>query len=568
MARRAGSEDPSRADRWKSEDLQILTNRILQYGSRGTDRSDFLRRVLEMLIDFSSVDVAELRFREGQRTFHCRLHSGTQSFQFESKPVEADESSLNLLERRVDRGLSELCRSVVDGEYDASLPHFTSRGSFWTGDTGGPVATGRDITLQTEFKTLALIPLIVREQKMGLLVLMCERRDGLGKDEVWFHEAVADAVGVALAYRSTQVALRERVKELMCLYGIAQLAETPGASLEQILQGVTEVLPPGWLYPEIASARVILDGRVFAAPGFPVEGARLSAPILLAGKKRGAVEIAYREEMADLDEGPFLKEERDLIDTVAKELALVIERKLAEEQKTQLEEQLRHADRLATIGQLAAGVAHEINEPLGNILGFAQLARKVSGLPGQAGDDIEKIVAAALHAREVIRKLMIFARKMPPQKLPVSLNRVVEDALYFLEARCTKAGVRIRRALDESLPEVMADPAQLTQVLVNLVVNAIQAMPGGGLLVLETGGEGGEVWFAVEDSGVGMSEEIRKQIFVPFFTTKDVDEGTGLGLAVVHGIVTSHGGRIEVTSEEGSGSRVEVRLPLVKEETG
>ena len=142
------------------------------------------------------------------------------------------------------------------------------------------------------------------------------------------------------------------------------------------------------------------------------------------------------------------------------------------------------------------------------------------------------------------------------------LRQLVEDGLYFLESRCATAGIELIRSLSTDLREIVADPSQLHQALVNLVVNAIQAMPRGGRLTVRTDRGDGAVLLSVEDTGIGMSEAVRKQIFIPFFTTKDVNQGTGLGLSVVHGIVTAHGGRIQVESEIGKGSRFEIRLPL------
>jgi signal transduction histidine kinase len=239
-----------------------------------------------------------------------------------------------------------------------------------------------------------------------------------------------------------------------------------------------------------------------------------------------------------------------------------VERRETEEEKDRLQEQLRHADRLATIGKLAAGVAHELNEPLGSILGFAQLAKKSAGLPSQAVQDLDRIVSASLHAREVIRKLMLFARQMPPRRSRLDLNRVVKEGLYLFEARCARQKIELALSLEADLPEVYADPTQLTQVLTNLVVNAVQAMPGGGKLSVETRADAEAVILRIEDTGKGMSPEVKKQIFLPFFTTKEVDRGTGLGLAVVHGIVTAHQGTIRVDSQVGRGTRFEIRIPL------
>jgi signal transduction histidine kinase len=306
---------------------------------------------------------------------------------------------------------------------------------------------------------------------------------------------------------------------------------------------------------------VEFDNQVYASPKAALGVQRQSAVIIVHGKERGIVEVAYAKAMPDLDEGPFLKEERKLIDTVAAQIALIIERKQAEDERRKLQDQLRHADRLATIGQLAAGVAHELNEPLGSILGFAQLAGKNPGTSKEAASDLQRIVNAALHAREVVKKLMLFSRQMPTRKELVNLNKVVKEGLYFLESRASKAGVELVKAMAPGLPLIYADQSQLYQVLVNLAVNAVQAMPDGGMLTLRTESRDDRVLLIVEDTGIGMSEEVLGKLFMPFFTTKDINEGTGLGLSVVHGIVTSHGGEIKVNSRVGQGTRFEISLP-------
>jgi len=363
---------------------------------------------------------------------------------------------------------------------------------------------------------------------------------------------------------SAKAALTERVKELTCLYGIAQIAGEPDISLEEIIKRIVEILPPAWQYPDIAFARITLDGISYTTPGFREYCQKQMAEIVVGGVSRGVVELVYTERKPDLDEGPFLKEERNLIDAVARQVALVIERRQAELDKLKLYAQLRHADRLATIGMLAAGVAHELNEPLGNILGFAQLAKKCSGVPALAKQDIEKIEAASLQARDIIQKLLVFARQRPPKKTRVNLNQVVKDSLFFFEARCAKEGVELIRTLSPNLPEITADPAQLNQVLVNLVVNALQSISEAGRIKVETRFSNHSVYLIVEDTGAGMSKQVLEKIFVPFFTTKDVGQGTGLGLPVVHGIVAAHGGSIDVESKVGHGTRFEIQLPMGK----
>jgi len=360
-----------------------------------------------------------------------------------------------------------------------------------------------------------------------------------------------------------EAALRERLKELSCLYEVVRLAaEQQDGSLEDILQGIADLLPSAWQHTDIAEARVTLDGRDFPTRGFVESDWKQASEIIVDGKIRGRVEVVYLKSRHVAFEGPFLREERNLIDALAAEVSGIVERYHARSERARLEEQILHADRLATIGQLAAGVAHELNEPLSNILGFAQLAAKTPELPDEARSDLEKIVSASMHAREIVRKLRLFARQTPARREEVNLNDTVSEGLYFIESRCAKQGIRIERRIAPDLPPMEADPSQLHQVLTNLTVNAIQAMPDGGSLVIETGLDGDQAVLIVEDTGEGMSEEVKRQIFLPFYTTKDVDQGTGLGLSVVDGIVQTHGGSIKVATSPGKGTRFEIRIPL------
>ena len=260
-------------------------------------------------------------------------------------------------------------------------------------------------------------------------------------------------------------------------------------------------------------------------------------------------------------EAAFLDDEMDLFSTAVRQIGGAVSKREARRARQELERQLRQSDRLAKIGQFSAGVAHEINEPLANILGFAELALQTPGLSEQLVTDLNNIVDSSLHAREVIRKLMFFGRQLPPQFTSIDLNDTVEQALRITEAGALRGDVSIVREFDVSLPRVTADPQHIKQVVVNLVVNAMQAMPDGGTVTIRTLSDGDDVYLIVEDQGTGMPPDVLKQIFTPFFTTKEVDKGSGLGLSVIHGIVKAHGAFIQVESAPGEGTRVEVAFP-------
>jgi len=549
-----------------------LSQKMLDCANQGLPLREFLKEMTAILMDFTESDYLEIRIVRRERLIKCAAPSiDKDSMKISFLPYRRDKNIAATPRKTNNSSLELLCRDVAAGKVDISLPFFTRRGSLWIGDTDQPLelssesckwAGGRTILLKGENKSLFIMKFESKGYDSGLLILKSKQRNFFSETDIRNIEGIAYILGASFAYRRTQVAWRERVKELTCLYEIAKVSSRPGISLEEILQKAVALLPPGWLYPHLATARITLNGQSYKTPGFKNEFQSISSDIIADGIKKGSIEVAYRKKMPVLDEGPFLREERSLIDAIAHEIELILERRHVEKEKEKLQEQLRHADRLATIGQLAAGVAHELNEPLGNILGFAQLIKKNEDLPELVKSDIKKIESASFHAREVIRKLMLFARQSPQHKAALDINQIVEEGLYFFESRCARAGIELIKEMAPDLPKIIADGNQLHQILVNLVVNAIQAIDNKGTIKIITGKQDNNVVLAVEDTGMGMSEEVKSRIFIPFFTTKDVTEGTGLGLAVVHGIVASHGGEITVTSEPGQGSRFEVKIPI------
>lgn len=356
-------------------------------------------------------------------------------------------------------------------------------------------------------------------------------------------------------------ALQERVKELECLYDISRILRRGDTGVKEILGQIVEILPRGFQYPELAGARIRVGDISRQTDGFIESSFLLAAAFGGTGESAGRVEVSYPPGIASRDPVPFLPEEARLVEKIAGEISLAVASIRTAEENNRLEAQLRHADRLATIGVLAAGIAHELNEPLEMILGFAQLVKKAPELRGPAQRDVTRIVDAALHAREIVQKLLAFGHGTGMEETDCDVNAIVSSVLDFLEPRCRVEGIEVTRDLHAQALTVRADPTEIRQVLVNLVVNAIQAMPGGGRLTVRTGRSAERFVLTVEDTGIGMSREVLDRIFIPFFTTKEEGRGTGLGLPVVHGIVVSRGGSINVKSEVGAGSRFVVSLP-------
>ena len=235
-------------------------------------------------------------------------------------------------------------------------------------------------------------------------------------------------------------------------------------------------------------------------------------------------------------------------------------RRLGEAQR-----QLTQADKLASVGRLAAGVAHEINNPLTGVLTYASLRLKQAEDPGLR-EDLAVIVRETKRCREIVRNLLDFARHTPPRRQPIELNEVVRRAVTIMTNQLSLNGLSLSLDLAPALPPVLADAGQIQQVVVNLLVNAADAVGDrGGEIRLATrasaAGPQSVVEIVVEDTGAGISAADLPHIFEPFFTTKG-SRGSGLGLAVTWGIVEGHQGTVEIETHEGKGSRFTVRLPL------
>ena len=355
------------------------------------------------------------------------------------------------------------------------------------------------------------------------------------------------------------IKLRERVKELKCLYELSRSAEN---DLATVINKTLKILPAAMQFPKLAEVKIILDKQIFSTDNYKDTKLSITVPLTVDKKKRGSIEVIYHKNSSLNLSHPFLPEEKKLLTAVAQELSHIVKRVGVEKDKQTLKLQLQHAERLAFVGELTAGIAHELNEPLGRILGFAQLIRKSGDMNEQQNVDMERIIKASLYTREIIKKLMIFSRQMPQQIISVNLNEIVSNILYFIDVRYQSQKIQIQQKLSPHLPIIYADPVQISQVVVNLVTNGIHAMPAGGELTISTSRLKNNVKLIVKDSGHGMNSETKKKIFQPFFTTKPIGQGTGLGLSVVQGIVTSHNGKINVQSSLGQGSKFEIILPI------
>ena len=258
------------------------------------------------------------------------------------------------------------------------------------------------------------------------------------------------------------------------------------------------------------------------------------------------------------------------IDPTGEQNVLLFKRDVTMEKE--LQAKYHQAEKMATVGALAAGVAHEINNPLAAINGFAEgLKRRLGRLEGLADPELladfteytETIIKEGLRCRDIVQTLLTFSRPTGGSFNPLDLNRCVSDTLFLLKHHLKNMGkVQMDVALEPGLAMIMGDESQLKQVIINLFVNAFDAIDGDGMIRIATRtGSAGQIELVVEDDGCGIPRESLGKLFEPFYTTKPVGKGVGIGLSTCYSIVSNHEGEISVQSEEGRGSLFTVRLP-------
>ena len=229
--------------------------------------------------------------------------------------------------------------------------------------------------------------------------------------------------------------------------------------------------------------------------------------------------------------------------------------------RAELEQRLVQADKLSSIGLLAAGVAHEVNTPLAVISTYAQMLAKQVAEDSQKSLILDKIAKQTFRASEIVNSLLNFSRTSTTSFGDVQINRVVQETLSLLEHQLQKSGIQVQAELQSDLPQVNGNAGKLQQVFLNLFLNARDAMAGGGKLEVRTSGEGSHIRIEVADSGSGIAPEHLHRVYDPFFTTKAARKGTGLGLSVTYGIIQEHNGSIEVSNRPSGGARFRIELP-------
>lgn len=302
----------------------------------------------------------------------------------------------------------------------------------------------------------------------------------------------------------------------------------------------------------IAGALVALVVSYFIAQ-------RISVPIFQLVNASKAVESGDLDAKVEIDTNDELEYLADSFNAMAQAL-----KRRDEQLKEFATQKIMASERLALIGQLSANVAHELNNPLTGIVTYSHLILEKTACDDPNKNSIEKIVGQATRCRDIIRGLLDFSRQRKPDKTFTNINTVMDQCLSFVENQALFMNIQINKDFQEDLPMIVIDPSQIERVIMNMIINAAEAMDGNGELFLATRIDRSSDFIELEfsDTGQGISEENIDKIFDPFFTTKDVGHGTGLGLAISYGVVKAHKGTISVISELGKGTTFIVRLPV------
>jgi len=416
--------------------------------------------------------------------------------------------------------------------------------------------------VQGHIKGIAVVPIARRGERIGAVVMVTKEERVFAPAELERIEAMNDLLSLSLENAELVETLRQTESRFRTLFRAAPDAVftvlqsgrireandavrdvTGSDPLQVVGRAVVDLVVPA----DRDKLHTALDATFAGAPtrvevSFQSEASEHAAPI------RRVVALAMTR-LPEADPPSVLLVGRDV--TSEREMRV----------------RLMESDRLAAVGELVAGVAHEVNNPLSSISAFAQIMLRDGGLTPAQRDSLDVIKSETMRASQVVKDLLAFARRSDPLREPLDLNTVVERTLRLRAYQLTANRIELEESLSADLPAVIGDARQLQQVCLNLVTNAIQAMAtvGHGKLVVTTRAENGSAVLEMRDTGPGIPEAAMAHIFEPFFTTKGEGEGTGLGLSVSYGIISTHGGKIEVANTSPSGTTFRVSLPAAQE---
>ncbi|GFO55292.1 hypothetical protein GMSM_22990 [Geomonas sp. Red276] len=563
------------------ESYRAMSHRIMLALDTPALLEDILAETLSLVKSMTGVDAVAVRLREGEDFpiirsdgYSADFLERERSLVGHSSPVRDPSGGLRL---------ECTCGVVASGRTDPGQAVFTPRGSAWSNDSFSELDSSpaedrrycpRNECRRHGYVSMALVPIRAKGEIVGVLQMGAKRKGCFIREEISLLEDVAEHVGEALLRKRAEQALLESEETLRAITdnaaAIIYMKDPEGRYL-LANRLCRELMPPKVTDPlgrtdfdifpfEVASLLAGNDRRVLA-DGVP---ASFEEWLPTDGGRRLYISVKFPLKKISGETYAVCGISTDITD-----------RKRAEEERLALETQLQQARKMESVGRLAGGVAHDFNNMLGVILGYAELGLLQLDPGHPVFGALQEIVQAAQRSAELTRQLLAFARRQPIAPKVVDLNDTVTGMLKMLK-RLIGEDVTLSWHPGEGIWPVKADGSQLDQIVANLCVNARDALESGGTITIETANcvldeaycaehldslPGEYVRLSVADNGHGMDPETLSQVFEPFFTTKGIGKGTGLGLSTVFGAVKQNGGFLEVESAPGEGAVFRIYLP-------
>ncbi|MCP4679162.1 MAG: PAS domain S-box protein [Deltaproteobacteria bacterium] len=572
-------KDEQKTEAQLIEELEATFN-LLEVLNTKTNLRDLMRNVLRFMYGLSGCEAVGIRLRDGNDFPYFETKGFSDEFVELETHLCVDDLDGQVRRDEVGNPILEcMCGNIIRGRFDPSMPFFTDRGSFFSNCTTELLAstTEEDRQARTRnrcngegYESVFLVPLRMGNETFGLLQFNDRRRDCFSSRFIAQAERLADNVAIALAQRRAE---KELLKEkafsdaaLASLPGIFYLFDEQGTFLRwnrnlEIVSGysgdeIRQMLPEEF-FPIDERARINdVVREVFANGQSSVEAGFMS-------KDGHATAYLFTGVRFELDGVPCL-------------IGMGVDiskRKSLEDERRKLEDQSRQQHKLEAIGTLAGGVAHEINNPISGIMGYARLISDRLDPESPLREFSDGIGMETERVASIVRNLLAFARQEKEYHSPARIIDIVESTLSLVRTIIHRDQITLKVDVPDDLPTIKCRRQQIQQVLLNVLTNARDALnkrypsydPNKIIVVTVVPFEKeGRLWIriTIEDHGPGIPDEIRGRLFDPFFTTKDRAKGTGLGLSISHGIVHEHHGELLVECEAGQSTRFHIDLPV------
>ncbi|TPG38516.1 sensor histidine kinase [Flavobacterium pectinovorum] len=358
---------------------------------------------------------------------------------------------------------------------------------------------------------------------------------------------------------TTEEKLKERVKELACLYEISKTLSRSNHIEKTILKKLILSTKKAWRFNKDAIAEIAIENHYLSTSKITLDTVYQMSVIKIGKRTAGFIKVHYLK--SKHTQNDFLRDEQQLLNAIAIEIANYIERSQNLAKELQLKRSAERMDRLSILGEMTAGIAHDLNTPLGNILGFAELIKSNNTNP-EIDSDISIVINSVIYSREIVKKLMFFSCEVPQKLETVEIKPIVTFVLSFLKQNFQKKEIKSELIFTNQNLIAKIDAVQITQILFNLLINAIYASPDKSTIRTIVENDSKNIIIKIEDQGSGIPDDYKEKIFEPFFSTKPLTDGSGLGLSVVRGIIRSHNGKIIVKDNRPNGTIFKIKLPI------